>query len=214
MSKPSYLGDAHKHKICVICEGFEDHGYFERLLKLGVWNPTYKFTLINAKTATKIPAIFQNIYQNDSYEIVLIFCDTDKYPHKVYNDVKDKINSFFNKRKATDRLVIFANPCTMQIILSHFDEVSLKNQGKKTNAAVIKKLTGVSNYDAKAEQIKTICDQILRRTYESMKQRIREMNLPDTESGSTNFIIFIDRFESDDTKWISEIQTFLRKQQS
>ena len=27
-----------KHKVCVICEGFEDVQYFKRLMQLDVWN--------------------------------------------------------------------------------------------------------------------------------------------------------------------------------
>ena len=67
-----------KHRVCVICEGFEDYHYFKRLMDLNVWNSAYNFTLINVKSASNIPARFQNEYQNDRYEIILVFCDTDK----------------------------------------------------------------------------------------------------------------------------------------
>ena len=122
-----------KHRICVICEGYEDYAYFKRLTELSVWNSVYHFNLINAKSASNIPARFQDAYQNDRDEIILIFCDTDKAPYKEYANVKRKINEFLNKRKASEKIIIYANPCTMQIILLHFGEVLLKNQGKKTN---------------------------------------------------------------------------------
>ena len=202
---------SHKHKICVICEGFEDYYYFARLLELNLWNDAYEFVAHNAKSASNIPARFQDDYQNDRYEVVLIFCDTDKAPYKEYTKVKEKINHFLNKKKAAEMLTIYANPCTMQIILSHFGVVSLKNQGKKTNAAVIEKWTGVKDYDAHEKQIKAICNQIYKRSYQDMRDRVTEINFPDTESGSTNFIDFLKRFESEDTKWISEIQNYLRK---
>ena len=149
-----------KHKVCVICEGYEDVAYFNRLLELGVWNSAYEFTPMNAKSASNIPAMFQDTFQNDRYEIILVFCDTDKAPYREYTQIKKKINSFPNKQKAASKLVIFANPCTMQIILSHFGDVSLKNQGKKTNAAEIEKWTGVKDYDAHEDQIKEICSKI------------------------------------------------------
>jgi len=202
-----------KHKICVICEGYEDVAYFNRLLELGVWNSTYEFSPMNAKSASNIPAMFQDTFQNDRYEIILVFCDTDKSPHREYVQIKKKINSFLNKQKAASKLVIFANPCTMQIILSHFGDVSLKNQGKKTNAAEIEKWTGVKDYDAHEEQIREICSKIFRRSYAGMKQRIAAINFPDTTSCSTNFSDFLDHFESDDTKWISTIQKYLREQE-
>lgn len=202
-----------KHKVCVICEGYEDEAYFNRLLGLGVWKSAYEFTPMNAKSASNIPSMFQDTFQNDRYEIILVFCDTDKAPYREYTQIKKKINSFLNKQKAASKLVIFANPCTMQIILSHFGDVSLKNQGKKTNAAEIEKWTGVKDYDAHEDQIKEICSKIFRRSYVGMKQRIAAINFPDTTSGSTNFSVFLDRFESEDTKWISTIQRYLREQE-
>ena len=59
------------------------------------------------------------------------------------------INTFLGKRKAAEKLIIFANPCTMQIILSHFGDVSLSSQSKRVNAPIIERLTGVKDYDAK-----------------------------------------------------------------
>lgn len=200
-----------KHRVRVICEGYEDEVYFKRLMNRNVWNEIYQFYPVNVKGASNIPARFQADYQNDTYEIILIFCDTDKEPYREYKQVKDKINKFLNKLKASEKLIMFANPCTMQIILSHFGDVSLKNQGKKTNADIIEKLTGVKGYDAHSEQIEAICKQISQRTYSDMKERIRAINLPDTTSCSTNFIVFLERFESDDAKWISDINKYLKE---
>ena len=199
-----------KHKICVICEGYEDYAYFNRLLELNVWNNIYEFLPVNVKSASNITAKFQDAFQNDRYEIILIFCDTDKAPYREYTQIKKKINGFLNKQKAAEKLIIFANPCTMQIILSHFGDVFLKNQGKKTNAAEVEKWTGVNDYDAHEDQIKEICGKIFRRSYDSMKKRVAAINLPDTVSCSTNFIAFLERFEGNDTKWITAIQKCLR----
>ena len=200
-----------KHKVCVICEGNEDFAYFNRLLELHIWDKTYEFLPVNVKSASNIPAKFQDAFQNDRYEIILVFCDTDKAPYREYTQVKQKINSFLGKQKAAEKLIIFANPCTMQIILSHFGDVSLKNQGKKTNSAVIEELTGVKNYDAHEDQIKEICGKVFQRTYSDMKSRVAAINFTDTTPCSTNFIIFLERFENEDTKWISSIQRYLRE---
>lgn len=202
-----------KHRIRVICEGYEDEAYFKRLMGFDVWDKTYQFFPVNAKGASNIPARFQADYQNNAYEIILIFCDTDTVPYREYKQVKDKINKFLNKQKASEKLIMFANPCTMQIILSHFGDVSLKNQGKKTNADIIEQLTGVKNYDAHDDQIEAICGMIFRRTYSEMKERIRAINLPDTTSCSTNFIVFLDRFENNDVKWISTINKYLKEKE-
>lgn len=169
------------------------------------------FFPVNVKSASNIPAKFQDAFQNDGYEVILIFCDTDKEPYREYAQIKEKINRFFNKQKAAEKLIIFANPCTMQIILSHFGDAFLKNQGKKTNAAEIEKWTGVKNYAAHEDQIRAICSRIFRRTYGDMKKRVEAINCPDTTPCSTNFFTFLERFENRDTKWITAIQKYLRE---
>lgn len=196
-------------KVCVICEGYEDYHYFKRLTELNVWSSAYEFIPINAKGESNIFARYQDAYSNDRYEIVLIFCDTDKAPYREYLKLKKAINGFHNGRTKFDKITIFANPCTMQIVLSHFGEVSLKNQGKKTNADLILRLTGVENYDAHEEQIKTICSKIFSRTYADMKERVAKIDFGDEISASTNFRKFLDYFESDEEKWIKSINDSL-----
>lgn len=44
-----------------------------------------------------------------------------------------------------DDIVIFGNPCTMQIMLSHFAEVKLTSQSKSVNDEYIEKLVGIQN---------------------------------------------------------------------
>ena len=197
-----------KPKVCIICEGYEEKAYIERLLDLNIWSH-YNITAINAKGAPNIPSRFQDAFQNNNYEIVLVFCDTDKSSSRTYLPVKQKINAFLGKRKAAEKLIIFANPCTMQIILSHFGDVSLSSQSKRINAPRIEELTGVKDYDAKDEQIKAICAKISRRNYADMKKRVEAINLEDDITPSTNFIVFLNRFESEDAKWISSITRFL-----
>ena len=41
-----------------------------------------------------IPARYQDKYQNGTYDIVLIFCNTDKKPYEQYMDIKHKIDDF------------------------------------------------------------------------------------------------------------------------
>lgn len=202
----------HRHKVCVICEGDEDFEYFKRLINLSVWDKAYEFIPQNAHGESNIPSLYSNLYQNDRYEAVLIFCDTDKAPYREYSLLKKKLVEFHGgttKTSVTERIIIFANPCTMQIILSHFGDVSLKNQGKKTNAALIEQLTGISNYDAHLNQIQELCGKIIRRNYADMKRRVELINNPDTVSASTNFIGFLNQFESDDVEWIHGIKQSL-----
>lgn len=198
-----------KQKICIICEGFEDHSYIDRLKKLSVWNDVYEFVPINVKSASNIFPRYQNEYNNNSYSAILVFCDTDKAPYREYAPLKKKINEFHSKNSASGKVVIFANPCTMQIILSHFGDVMLTTQSKKTNAPLIFELTGVENYDAHDDQVKAICRKITKTNYEAMKVRIADINRGDQTTSSTNFMDFIARFESDDLKWIKALNKAL-----
>ncbi len=67
----------------------------------------------------------------------------------------------------------------MQIILLHFGEVALKNQGKKTNSAEIERLTGIPGYDAHEDQIQELCGKITRSNYSDMKMRAETINFPE-----------------------------------
>lgn len=205
----------HKHKVCIICEGNEDYAYMLRLTKLAVWNEKYEFVLKNAHGESNISSLYESIFQNDSYEIVLIFCDTDKAPHKQYKILKEKLCGFHgtkNAKKLTDNIIIFANPCTMQIILSHFGDVSLKKQSERVNADIIEKYTKVKNYDAHEDQINQICSKIYQRSYPEMKERVDKINGLDTEPGSTNFITYLNKFEADNSKWIKDSKNILEKE--
>lgn len=68
-------------KVCIICEGDEEYEYLDKLISLDVWNENYKFTLENAEGNGNIPARYQDKYQNGSYDVVLVFCDTDRKPY-------------------------------------------------------------------------------------------------------------------------------------
>lgn len=194
-----------KYSICVICEGDEEFKYFEKLKSLNVWSEQYSFNLINAKSASNIFPRYQLIYNMDRYELILIFCDTDKAPHSEYKKIVEKINYFHDKKDIAERIIIYANPCTMQIVLSHFDDVELKTQAKKSNADIIKKLTGIENYDGHKGQIEEMCNKIFKRTYKDMKARVNRINRSYDIPTSTNFIIFLQNFENEDDSWIKEI---------
>lgn len=139
-------------KVCIICEGDEEYEYLDKLISLDVWNENYKFTLENAEGNGNIPARYQDKYQNGSYDVVLVFCDTDRKPYEQYVDIKRKINEFHGIENAADKVVIYGNPCTMQIIIEHWDEIMLKSHQKKKNAPIIFELTGVENYKGREDQ--------------------------------------------------------------
>lgn len=195
------------HKICIICEGNEEYEYLDRLIALKVWSGQYDISLVNAGGNGNIPARYQDRYQNGSYEIVLVFCDTEKKPHEQYVDIKRKINEFHGIDHAADEVIIFGNPCTMQIISKHWADENLKSPAKAVNAPFIQKYTGVENYKGRMDQIEKVMEHITAENYADMCRRIKALKTDDSVLGSSNFGRFIKLFESDDSGWIDEINT-------
>ena len=111
----------------------------------------------------------------------------------------------FHENNVADKIIIFGNPCTMQIILSHFANVKLKSQSKKENSKLIKQYTNIENYDAKEEQVKELTNKITRKNYETMKKNISKISTKDNEKPSTNILYFLEKLENNDIKWIDEI---------
>ena len=192
-------------KVCIICEGDEEYEYLDKLISLDVWNENYKFTLENAEGNGNIPARYQDKYQNGSYDVVLVFCDTDRKPYEQYVDIKRKINEFHGVENAADKVVIYGNPCTMQIILSHFAVIKLTSQSKAINSKYIKEYIGIDNYKATENQRKELFSKIKRSNYEQMKKNVAKLSTNDNVASSTNILKFIGRFEDDDESWIDEI---------
>lgn len=161
--------------------------------------------MVNAGGNGNIPARYQDRYQNGADELVLVFCDTEKKPHEQYEDIKRKINEFHGVDNAADEVIIFGNPCTMQIISKHWTDKNLKSPAKPVNAPLIKEYTGVENYKGRADQIHEVMEHVTAENYVDMSQRVRKLDSDDSVTGSSNFGKFIKLFESDDSGWIEAI---------
>lgn len=198
-----------RDKVCVICEGNEEYDYLERLKNLGVWNVQYEVSLDNAGGNGNIPARYQDRYQNGSFEVVLVFCDTEKKPYEQYSDIKKKINTFHGVDGAAEEVIIYGNPCTMQIILAHWDDVRLKTAAKKINAPIIEKLTGVTDYRGRADQREEIMRKVTAENYKDMYARVRELPSDDEVVGSSNFERLLDYLSADDDSWMARINSVL-----
>lgn len=198
-----------RHKICIICEGSEEFKYLERLKAIKVWSGIYDVVLVNAGGNGNIPARYQDRYQNGADEAVLVFCDTEKKPHEQYEDIKRKINEFHGVGNAAGEVVIFGNPCTMQIILKHWTDENLKSPAKAINAPMIKKYTGVENYKGRADQISGIMQHITAENYRFMRQRVSVLTDDDSVTGSSNFGKYMGLLESDDSGWIENMNAAL-----
>ncbi|MDP4180470.1 MAG: hypothetical protein Q8942_05180 [Bacillota bacterium] len=195
-------------KICIICEGYEEYEYILKLIELKVWNSEYIFYPINAETNGNIPARYQDAYQSDSYDIVLIFCDTDKKPYHDYELIKQKINNFHGNDVAADLVVIYGNPCTMQIIILHWDDIKLTSPGKHKSGIEIKRLLGIDKYKAREDQRQQLFANVTKDNYLLMKERVKKLLDDDTKVSSSNFGKFIRYFSGNDM-WIKEINDSL-----
>lgn len=196
-------------RICIICEGDEEKDYMNALISKNVFSNKYYFVdPINAKSINNIFNRYTDKYQSNSYDLVLVFCDTDKGPSDEYKEIKQKINEFHGE-DVSDDIVIFGNPCTMQIILSHFAEIKLTSQSKTVNSKYIEQLTGIINYKATEEQRKELFSKIKRDNYEIMKENVSKLSTNDEDISSTNILKFIGRFENSDDSWIDEINSKL-----
>jgi hypothetical protein len=197
-------------KILIICEGYEEFDYFTKLKDINVWDSGYIFKLKNAKSIDNIFPIYQNEYQNDNYDLVLIYCDTEVYPYLQYKKLLENINNFHGN-KAGNKVVIFANPCTMQIILSHFSSVKLQINSKFGNAKLIANLTGVVNYVATEQQRTAIMNKINSTNYFTMKNNLVSLSNNFAVVPSTNVLDFFNNFENKNFKWINAINRYLEK---
>lgn len=190
-------------QICIVCEGYEEFDYLDCLKKCGVWSKTYDLKLINAKSLDKIMPRYQYAFQSGNYDVIFIFCDTEIAPYSQYKKLINDLNDYHDKLIA-NQIVYFSNPCTMQLILSHFSSVKLTSNSKTSNAKKIHALTGVSDYDASGRQREAIMEKITANSYTTLKSNLSKISGDETKVPSTNFLGLLHNLESDDNGWIKK----------
>lgn len=199
-----------KERILIICEGDEEYEYMLCLKGCCVqWE--YNVTLKKANGIGNIYAAYTYWSQQYEYSSILVFCDTEAAPYDQYKKLKNKINKYHNGDIA-DNIVFFANPCTMQIILSHFQKVKLKYNSKNKNSNMIEQCTGVKNYEGKKNQIKNICNKITYENYLVMKENLKSVSTDENCLPSTNILTLFANLESSDDNWIKKINKKLNKE--
>jgi hypothetical protein len=201
---PKFVSSNSK-KICIICEGYEEYDYIVSLKNLNVWNKVYSIVPKNAKSIDNISAIYQNEYSNDNFDLVLIFCDTEMPPYNKFISLKEKLKKIFGSHKAVQSIIFFANPCTMQIILSHFGLQKLMSNEKNYNSGIIKDLTGVKDYRGAELQRQSLMKKINSMNYIKLKENLKYLGSNEDEPGSTNFLQLLENLESNNTGWIQKI---------
>ena len=200
------MNSIHKRNILIIAEGYEEKPYIDKLLSFPNINRDayHIFPAVNAKGNGNIFARYQYEFQRNYYDLVLIFCDVDKGSEE-FLQLVDKMGAFFVNKESAMEVLIFANPVTLQLVLSHFGEVSITSVSKKNNAPFVEALTGIKNYDAKDEQIKELMNKINYQSLPMFKTRLKNISTDFKDIPSTNLLTFLERFEQTDSSWIDEI---------
>ena len=207
---PGYLVESRKvTTVCLILEGYEEWYYFRRLNEIAVFSRVYAITLINAKSATSIPAKFQEAYSSNSYDLVLVVCDYDRVPN-AFNQVVAGLNTFLGPNKASV-ILTFTRPCTLQVILLHFGSANLTTQSKLAAQGIVEELTGVANYDAHKDQLESIAGKIYHRSWQPMSARLELLSTDCNVIPSTNILILFRNLCSDGSKWILNINKSLEQ---
>ena len=197
-------------KIYIICEGSEEYDYLNRLKILNVWSDVYDITLRDAKGNGNLYPIYQNVYQKGNYDLVVIVRDTEKKPHEQFNDICCKVNSLHACELASQHVVMFTNPCTMQVILLHWDtSVRLQTPSKRRSATYIEKYTGIQDYSAKESQRIQLVSNITKESYRKMMNGAKQLGMDAALINSTNLHVFFAQLEQPDTNWIDEINKLI-----
>ena len=197
-------------KIYIICEGSEEYDYLNQLKLLHVWSDVYDITLRDAKGNGNLYPIYQNVYQKGNYDLVVIVCDTEKKPHEQFNDICCKVNSLHACELASQHVVMFTNPCTMQVILLHWDtSVRLQTPSKRRSASYIEKYTGIQDYSAKESQRIQLVSNITKHSYRKMMNGAKQLGMDAALINSTNLHVFFAQLEQPDTTWIDEINKLI-----
>ena len=199
------MKNKYPRKIEIICEGAEEYDYLSKLKELKVFSDWYVIKLKNAKSINNIFSIYTNEFQNNNSEFIFVFCDTDMAPYDEYKKLCSQINSFHGLRTASSYVVRYANPCTMQIMLMHFDSVRLKDNKKSNNAALIQRYTGVKEYRATEQQRKAFLSHVSNENYIVMKKNIANISEKYDVHPSTNMLELFESLETDSTEWVDKL---------
>lgn len=121
-----------------------------------------------------------------------------------YNAVLRGIEEILGNDNAK-KIITFTRPCTLQVILYHFDNVELTTQAKTAARDDVCRLTGIKNYDAHQDQLEDICKKIHFRSWECMLKRLKLLSTNPDVLPSSNMNILFERLCSDNIYWIEEV---------
>ncbi|HNX16566.1 MAG TPA: hypothetical protein PKO28_04335 [Bacilli bacterium] len=191
--------------ILILAEGLEEEPYLNKIISFKKFSSLYQIQVKNVKGNGNFTAKFQNEWQSGRYELVLFCMDMDNGSEQTNNIIKKIGLQNFGDESIGYELVMFANPVTMLVVLSHLRKIEKLSKSKPANAPIIKEITGIENYTAKEEQIEKLVSLIKYSNYDVMKENLRENSTSPNDNLSTNIHRWFQRFESDDPAWIEKL---------
>lgn len=224
---PSIIGPSQR-RLHVICEGKEDKMYFDTLINLGVWNKDIIIDTEDAMGNTNIKRRYESqvssreteeyfqtyidARRSEDYDAVIIFCDTGAADNSrsrgVFRGILDKTNTHNGTTDETNDVVYYANPVTMQIILSHFKKVSITSENKYDYEKLVYECCGVEDFASLHSEAKLneIMKQINRDNYNNnLKENLKDAPKDYRILNSTNILDLFFKLESSDVTWIDKI---------
>ncbi len=204
---PSVIYKRFKIKIEIICEGLEEVLYLKRLLSFHYWNELLDIVLTNANGISSVYSAYSKsraTHKDTSYFFIL--CDSgesDSQARNEFNKIIGNVNNDLKGRNPATDLVIFANPCTMQIFLSHFEVVMVPGEDLKVkaNKDYICAIAGVSGYSKTHDGISSFMKRISRESYKTLKENLLKYPTDYHTPNSTNALSMLTRLESQDLSW-------------
>jgi hypothetical protein len=210
------------YRIAIICEGQEEVMYIQSLINLGVFNPRYEIIPALATSgsddrvggAGNIPAFFQD-YLSKPFDAVFFLLDVDAEPHQAFAGVKKKIELIVGTA-GFNRFALYTNPCTLQLMILHFEKTALESQSKIANRSIVHRIwPKIKNYDAAKWQLDEMSYSFTPENYRRMKENAKGfLKEKKEETPSSNVVSFFENLEGDDDRWIKTLIAFLRKLQN
>ena len=192
-------------RVHFICEGAEEVCFVDSLTKVGAFDDAYEISREDAYGAGNIPIVFDQVFQNLDYDAVFVITDVDCMANGTYQNTMAKLESTlgFSARQ----IVIFTNPCTIQLFLASRSDDALPNQNKNLFTKYFNTLWngGHKPYAAHSYQLEKLKAEFSLSDYETMMKRIKKYSTKPEDLPSTSANFFLSEFRQSNTKWLEGI---------
>lgn len=192
-------------KVDFICEGQEEVCFIDSLLKVGAFNPAYEIFREDAGGFGNVPIYFDRAFQSDDYDAVFAVVDVDRFSNGTFAHVVESLQETLGFPPY--QIILFTNPCTIQLFLAARSDDVLPNQAKKLFTPYYLSLWqgGKKPYRAHAYQLNKLKNDFSMTDYQAMMRRIKSYSNKPRDLPSTSAYYLLDKFSQPQTKWLDDI---------